>query len=109
MSKEFSKLDNNELESVAGGKTYYLFVGRKDKFTTDKNSPCEILDDKGQTLYRFPSEDEAKNFFESTHKNDELKVIDLTEFLILKQDEFRKQLDLRHHREPIEENQSSNI
>lgn len=73
MPKELSKLDHDELESISGGKIYYMV-----KF----GESAEILDETGKTLYKFPDENKAKEFFESKHKNDELKLIKFSEYLL---------------------------
>ncbi len=87
--KEFSKLEGNELEKVAGGKTYYLFDGREDEAAADHNSPFEILDEKGQTLYRCPTKDGAIDLFRSIHQHDELKVVNWREVQRLRMPEER--------------------
>lgn len=77
--KGISKLEGNEIESVAGGETYYLFDGREDQAAADQKSPFEILDKNCQTLYRCPTKDGAKDLFRSIHPHDELKVLNWDE------------------------------
>lgn len=99
MPKELSKLDHDELESISGGKIYYMV-----KF----GESAEILDETGKTLSKFPDENKAKEFFESKHKNDELKLIKLSEYLRLKGVQFP---EVKHSptspirfREPLQKN-----
>lgn len=96
MSKELLKLNHDELESISGGKIYYMV-----KF----GESAEILDETGKTLSKFPDENKAKEFFESKHKNDELKLIKLSEYLRLKGIKFP---EVKHSpirfREPLQKN-----
>ncbi len=96
MPKELSKLNHDELESISGGKIYYMV-----KF----GESAEILDETGKTLSKFPDENKAKEFFESKHKNDELKLIKLSEYLRLKGVKFPEVVNPPvRFREPLQKN-----
>lgn len=76
--KEISKLESDELDKVAGGrsigKKYYLFDGRGG-IAQYQNYPFEILDENGDVLHRCNSESTARKMFAKVYEGEPLEEI----------------------------------